>query len=64
MSSASPARIAQLLTEAPGWARVGLTAPTERVRHAAAETLGRWVSDRLDKPERPGPADGQRELPL
>ncbi len=35
--------IAQALLAAPGWARVGLTAPAERLREDAARELARAV---------------------
>lgn len=37
------ATIADALLSAPGWARVGLTAPTEHMREAAAIELARAV---------------------
>lgn len=57
----TPQRVAQLLTEAPGWARVGLTAPTARLRDAAADELGKWVCERLEGCEEDA---GQLALPL
>ena len=60
----TPHLIAQLITEAPGWARVGLTAPTESMRDAAAETLGRWVWDGLDATDGAETATNQMALPL
>ena len=35
--------IANALLSAPGWARVGITAPTEHLREAAAEELARVI---------------------
>jgi hypothetical protein len=60
----TPHRIAQLITEAPGWARVGLTAPTESMRDAAAETLGRWVWEGLEPSEGAEATKNQMALPL
>jgi hypothetical protein len=42
-SSHSAATIADKLLSAPGWARVGLTAPTEHLREAAAIELAHAV---------------------
>ncbi|QCB53949.1 hypothetical protein E5675_05535 [Sphingopyxis sp. PAMC25046] len=39
MTRIDPDRIARALLDAPGWARVGLTAPTEIIREAAAQEL-------------------------
>jgi len=37
-----------ILTLAPGWARVGITAPNERLREDAAHELARTILERLD----------------
>lgn len=42
--------LADALLAAPGWARVGLTAPTETLRHSAANTLAAYVCKRLENP--------------
>lgn len=34
-----PARVADALLAAPGWARIGITAPKEAIRQAAAQEL-------------------------
>lgn len=60
----TPERIAQLITEAPGWARVGLTAPKERLRDAAAGALGLWVWERLERPPSAEEDAEQLTLPL
>lgn len=39
MTRIDPDRVARALLDAPGWARVGLTAPTEIIREAAAQEL-------------------------
>lgn len=36
-------RVAETLLAAPGWARVGLTAPTSHIRAAAALELARAI---------------------
>jgi hypothetical protein len=40
-------RVARALLDAPGWARVGLTAPTEIIREAAAQELALTIA-RID----------------
>ena len=44
-----------LLFKSPGWARVGLTAPSSRLRREAAEELARVIMEEVD--EDPGHAD-------
>jgi hypothetical protein len=47
--------IARAILSAPGWARVGITAPVERLREEAAHELARAI---LDAPtERESSAD-------
>jgi hypothetical protein len=58
----TPDRIADLLAHSPGWARVGLTAPDERLREQAAETLAAIVYENLDAP--PMPCRDPRQLAL
>jgi hypothetical protein len=38
-----PSSLAEILLLAPAWARVGLTAPSERIRGAAAAELAQQV---------------------
>ena len=38
-----------LLLKSPGWARVGLTAPSARLRRDAAEELARVILDTMDQ---------------
>ena len=61
MSRLEPSSIAQALLSAPGWARVGITAPNERLREDAALELAKAVLG-----EDPGemPRDDQMRLPL
>ncbi len=47
MTKIDPARVARALLDAPGWARVGLTAPTEIIREAAAQELALTIA-RID----------------
>jgi hypothetical protein len=39
--------IATTILTAPGWARIGITAPTESVRDAAAHELARTIIERI-----------------
>lgn len=39
MTKMDPDRVADALLAAPGWARIGITAPKESVRQAAAQEL-------------------------
>lgn len=45
-----PTTLADALLNAPGWTRVGLTAPTERLRQQAADTLASYLCKRLEQP--------------
>lgn len=47
MTKIDPDRVARALLNAPGWARVGLTAPTEMIREAAAQELALTIA-RID----------------
>jgi Trm5-related predicted tRNA methylase len=47
MTRIDPDRVAHALLNAPGWARVGLTAPTEIIREAAAQELALTIA-RID----------------
>jgi hypothetical protein len=42
--------IAQAILAAPGWARVGITAPAERLREDAARELARAVLEGREQP--------------
>lgn len=44
------AAIAQAILAAPGWARVGITAPAERLREDAARELARAVLEGREPP--------------
>ncbi|UVO49656.1 hypothetical protein M0208_03700 [Sphingomonas sp. SUN019] len=63
MDMPSPFMLAQMVLSAPGWARVGITAPDERLREEAALELGTLIADRLERPFVIVP-DGQLPLPL
>lgn len=43
-------RVAHLLQTAPGWCRVGLTAPSAAVRERATRELATLIAARLDEP--------------
>lgn len=45
MERIDPARIAETILAAPGWARVGITAPTSHIRVEAAFELARAIID-------------------
>ncbi len=45
-----PQRLADALLTAPGWTRVGLTAPNPRVRQRAVSGLADHLCDHLSKP--------------
>ena len=52
-----------MVLAAPGWVRVGIAAPSERMREAAALELGAHISDRIEQPV-PAALEGQLALPL
>ena len=54
--------IADALLSAPGWARVGLCAPTTRIREDAARELARSILERDAEASLPG--QDQERLPL
>lgn len=41
--------LADLILAAPGWARVGITAPTSHIRTDAARELARIIADNLER---------------
>ena len=43
METIDPKRVADAILTAPGWARVGLTAPVSHLRVAAAHELARAI---------------------
>lgn len=51
MSRFEPAQIAEALLAAPGWARLGITAPAPRLREEAALELARAVLGAREDPE-------------
>lgn len=58
------ASIATTLLRAPGWARVGLTAPTERLRDDAANELARAILEEIGEGYADAPGPDQLRLTL
>ncbi len=63
MDTPSPLSLAHMVLSAPGWVRVGITAPNERIREEAALELGAYLIDRMAHPA-PIEAEDQMTLPL
>ena len=63
MDTPSPLALAAAVLTAPGWVRVGIAAPSERMREAAALELGSIIADRIEHGAY-APAEGQLPLPL
>jgi hypothetical protein len=57
------ADIASAILAAPGWARVGITAPNSWLREDAAQELARVILDQAND-ALPAPSDHQITLPL
>lgn len=64
MMRLSRTTIAKTLLSAPGWARVGLTAPVERLRDEAAEELARAILEGVGLPDDDGTDPDQLGLAL
>ena len=47
-ASAPVERVAEIIATAPGWVRVGITAPDPRVRAAATDALAEFITTALD----------------
>lgn len=62
MSRFDKASLADALLTAPGWARVGLSAPTSLMREDAAGELARVILDRIEGV--PAHDVRQEQLPL
>ena len=58
-----PLRIACAILDAPGWARVGITAPSSCLREDAALELARVIADAMI-PSASDMAEAQTSLPL
>lgn len=63
MNTPSPLALAAAVLTAPGWVRVGIAAPSERIREEAALALATRIVDSLDAPVVIVP-EGQMALPL
>ncbi len=48
MNSIDPSQITDALLTSAGWARVGLTAPTEHIREQAAKELAMTICERIN----------------
>ncbi|MFQ3896823.1 DUF6771 family protein [Sphingobium sp. R-7] len=55
--------VAHAILDAPGWARVGITAPSSCLREDAALELARVIADAVDAPAS-APSSEQSTLPL
>ena len=51
MMTPDSSSLAQTLLHAPGWARIGLTAPNQRLREQAAAELAESIIDALARPQ-------------
>ncbi len=48
--------IAEAILEAPGWARVGITLPSDHVRRQSARELAQTIAERIgERPPEPDP---------
>ena len=57
MDRIDPSRVAETILAAPGWARVGITAPASHLRVAAANELARAILDSVGQ----GPMEPPKE---
>ncbi|AMG74913.1 DUF6771 family protein [Sphingopyxis granuli] len=64
MEQINPSRIAETILTAPGWARVGITAPAPHVRTDAAHELARVILAAIEGGGTGAPAADQPALPL
>jgi hypothetical protein len=48
MERIDPSQLKTVIMEAPGWARVGITAPSEQLRDRAAQELALSIADHLN----------------
>lgn len=63
MEQTDLSRVAETILAAPGWARVGITAPVSYLRVAAAQELARAIFEGVGKPSEAS-ADDQLGLSL
>ncbi|WP_093454676.1 DUF6771 family protein [Sphingomonas sp. YR710] len=62
MERISRTHLADILLNAPAWARVGLTVRDDRMRERAADILAATILERLEEP--PVPDANQLPLPI
>jgi hypothetical protein len=63
MERIDPAQLSEVILTAPAWARIGITMPDERMRHAAADQLAASIVESLTGEA--GPIDiDQLSLPI
>ena len=60
MERFDPASLATTILQAPGWVRVGITAPVQRIREQAAYELACAICDAGRAP----PLDNRDQIPL
>lgn len=63
MTRIDTASVAHAILEAPGWARVGITAPSSWLREDAALELARAIAERVEPSDVSAP-QSQARLPL
>lgn len=56
--------LAELIATAPGWTRVGISAPDPRTRERATDALAAFLVDQLDAERSLGSDPRQVPLPL
>lgn len=54
MERINTSAVAHAILDAPGWARVGITAPSSCLREDAALELARVIADAVHTPAEPG----------
>lgn len=64
MSRIERSEVADLILRAPGWARLGITAPVSHLRWDAANELAQAILDRLDGEDCQEPDGAQLGLSL
>jgi hypothetical protein len=62
MTEMNPDRVADALLVVPGWARIGITAPKESVRQAAAQELAFTITRLIADDATPDPDQLQLTL--
>jgi hypothetical protein len=60
MERIEPSQLASVILNAPCWVRLGIAAPTERIRERAAQELADAICSGLDSPA----TSDRRQLPL